>query len=91
MNLSWKTLLAMSQQHSPVCLGATYDTLPSPSNLHRWHINLEASCLLCRKQNFTTAHVLGACIVALQQGRFTFRHDSILSVLVVAPKSFIVQ
>ena len=67
MDLSWKTLLAMSQQHSPVCLGATYDTLPSPSNLHRWHINLEASCLLCRKQNFTTAHVLGACIVALQQ------------------------
>ena len=91
MDLSWKTLLAMSQQHSPVCLGATYDTLPSPSNLHRWHINLEASCLLCRKQNFTTAHVLRACIVALQQGRFTFRHDSILSVLVVVPKSFIVQ
>ena len=48
MDLSWKTLLAMSQQHSPVCLGATYDTLPSPSNLHRWHINLEASCLLCK-------------------------------------------
>ena len=65
MDLSWKTLLAMPEQLLTFCLGATYDTLPSPSNLHRWHINQEASCLLCKKQVSTTAHVLGACTVAL--------------------------
>ena len=34
MDLSWKTLLAMPQQLLTFCLGATYNTLPSPSNLH---------------------------------------------------------
>ena len=90
MNLSWKTLLAMLQQLLTFCLGVTYDnTLPSPSNLHPSHINPEASCLLCRKQVCTTAHVLGACTVALQQGCFTFHHDSVLSILAVAPESFL--
>ena len=89
MDLSWKTLLAMPQQLLTFCLGAMYDTLPSPSNLHRWHINPEASCLLCKKQVCTTAHVLGACTMALQQCHFIFRHDSVLSVLVVALESFL--
>ena len=71
VDLSWKTLLAMPQQLLTFCFGATYDTLPSPSNLHHWHINPEASCLLCKKQVCTTAHVLGACTVAL------FWHDSV--------------
>ena len=84
MDLSWKTLLAMPQELVTFCLGATYHTLPSPSNLHRWHIDPELSCLLCKKQVCTTAHVLGTCTVALQQGSFTFCHDSVLSVLVVA-------
>ena len=79
----------MPQQLLTFCLGAMYNTLPSPSNLHHWHINPEASCLLCKKQVCTTAHVLGACTVALRQGRFTFRHDSVLSVLVVALESFL--
>ena len=47
------------------------------------------SCLICKKQACTTAHILGASIVVLQQGRFTFCHDSVLSVLVVALESFL--
>ena len=88
MDLSWNTLLAMPQQLLTFCLSATYDTLPSPSNLNRWHINPEASCLLCKKQACTTAHILGACTVALRQGCFTFRHDSVLCFLVVALETF---
>lgn len=68
--------------------GATYDTLPFSSNLHRWHIKPEVSCLLCKKHVCTTDHVLEACTVALQQGRLTFYHESVLSVLVVALESF---
>ena len=34
-DLSWKTLLATPQPLISFCIGATYDTLPSPSNLHR--------------------------------------------------------
>ena len=88
MDLLWETLLAMSQQLLTFCLGAMYNTSPFPSNLHHWHINPEASCLLYKKQVCTTAHVLGACTVALRQGCFTFRHDSVLIVLVVALESF---
>ena len=57
-------------------------TLPSLSDLHRWHIAPEAVCFLCSKQVCTLAHVLRACGVALEQGRFTFRHDAVLRVLV---------
>ena len=52
MDLSWKTLLAMPQQLLTFCLDAMYNTLPSPSNLHHWHISPEASCLLCKKTSF---------------------------------------
>ena len=30
-----------------LCLGATYDTLPSPSNLKRWKIKDDDECYLC--------------------------------------------
>ena len=79
----------MLQQLLSFCLSATYDTLLSPSNLHRWHINLEASCLTCKKQVCTSAHVLVACTVTLQQGCSMLCHDSVLSVVVVALESFL--
>ena len=44
---------------------------------------------LCKKQVCTTAHVLGACTVALQQDCFTFRHDTVLVVLAVTVESFL--
>ena len=70
-------------------ISSTYDVLPSPSNLKRWRICAEFSCFLCRKVVCTTAHVLAYCQKALSQGRFTFRHDSVLKDLVESLKSFI--
>ena len=75
-NFSWKSLLAMPVNLSSFCISSTYDTLPSPSNLKRWKVTTEASCFLCNKDPCTTSHILGACKVALSQGRFTFRHDN---------------
>ena len=88
-DLSWKTILAMPQSLLSFCLGATFDTLPSPSNLQRWHITTEPSCFLCGKEICTAAHILGACKVALSQGRFTFRHDSVLTDLTDTLNAFI--
>ena len=82
-------MLAIPQLLLSFCLGSTYDTLPSPSNLQRWHISSEASCSLCGKQICTTAHILGACKVALHQDRYTFRHDSVLLAIVNVIKSFL--
>ena len=88
-DLSWKSLLAMPANLLSFCLASTYDVLPSPSNLKRWRICTESSCSLCSKEICTTAHVLGACKVSLTQGRFTFRHDSVLSELASILSSFI--
>ena len=45
-DLSWKTLLAIPSSLISFCLGATFDTLPSPSNLKRWRLITESSCFL---------------------------------------------
>ena len=62
-------------------LQASSDTLPTPLNLRRWHIQTRATCSLCLSPCPTCHHVLNGCLVALQQGRFTFRHDAVLSCL----------
>ena len=45
--LSWKHLLVTSPRLTYFVLGATFDTLPSPTNLKRGHITTEADCSLC--------------------------------------------
>ena len=88
-DLSWKTMLGTPQPLISFLLQSTFDTLPSPANLCRWHIPAENICFLCNKKICTTAHVLSACNVALAQGRFTYRHDSILNDLITAIKTFL--
>ena len=88
-DLSWKTLISMPSSLLSFCLNATYSTLPSLSNLKRWQITTEASCFLCNKKICTAAHILGACQIARDQGRFTYRHDSVLSVLVAGLQKFL--
>ena len=80
-DFSWASILAFPPNLISFCLAATYDTLPSPSNLGRWRITAERTCNLCNKSVCTTAHILGACNTSLQQGRFTFRHDNVLAAL----------
>ena len=88
-NLTWKTYLVMPPNLLSFCLGATYNVLPSPKNLKRWHLASESRCFLCHKDVCTIPHILGACKISLQQGRFTFRHDSVLQHLVLVLKSFL--
>ena len=70
--------MAMPANYTSFCLASTFDTLPSPTNLKKWRITTEAVCTLCSKDVCTTAHILGVCKVSLQQGRYTFRHDTVL-------------
>ena len=44
---------------------------------------------LCSKDVCTTAHISGACKVSLQQGRYTFRHDTVLRGVIEVLKTFI--
>ena len=63
-------------------LRAASDTLPTAVNLQRWSIQCEAKCSLCDSHCPTTAHVLSCCPTALDQQRYTFRHNQVLSTLV---------
>ena len=58
---------------------AGIDVLPSPANLQRWRIQPDSTCSLCNSRPCTVSHILNGCPTALNQGRYTWRHDSVLS------------
>ena len=89
LDLSWKTMLGTPQPLISFLLQTTFDTLPSPANLSIWHIASENVCFLCNKKICPTAHILSGCNVALSQGRYNYRHDSILNDLVSAIEEFL--
>ena len=88
-NLSWKNILALPPNLLSFCISSTYNVLPFPSNLHRWHQENDPFCTSCGKHICTIAHILGACKFSLDQGRFTFRHDNVLNCLVSFIRTFI--
>ena len=63
-------------------LRAASDTLPTPLNLKRWSYKVSARCSLCNFPSPTVSHILIGCPLALSQGRYTWRHDSVLHSLV---------
>ena len=67
-------------------LRAASDTLPTPLNLRRWNIQCGAKCTLCGNSRPTVAHILNGCPVALEQGRYIWCHDCVLSTITTALK-----
>ena len=59
-------------------LNAVKNTLPTGNNLLQWGKSTSDHCKLCKGKE-TTCHVLNNCKVALDQGKYTWRHDNILS------------
>jgi len=64
-------------------LRAGCDTLPTPMNLARRNIITNPRCALCQGPQPTANHILTGCPAALDQGRYTWRRDSVLHVLVL--------
>ena len=63
-------------------LRAGSDTLPTPLNLKRWRLRMDSTCPLCGHTQPTIHHILSSCPEALQQGEYTWQHDSALQILV---------
>ena len=54
--------------------------LPTPLNLKLWkYYCSDPSCPLCGSSQATSVHILNGCPTALNQGRYTWRHDSVLN------------
>ncbi len=60
---------------------AAIDVLPTGDNLKTWGKTDAANCELCGNRS-TLLHILNGCKTALNQGRYTFRHNAIISHLV---------
>ena len=58
-----------------------YDVLPSPASLRVWGLSQEESCSWCGGHG-TMRHALSACSVALASGKYRWRHDQVLAVVV---------
>jgi len=60
-------------------LNASIDTLPTFTNLKRWGKRASVNCHLCGNTvKQTLFHVLVHCNHTMDQGRMTWRHDSVL-------------
>ena len=62
-------------------LNSTIHTLPIMNNLKLWNKSVSDQCLLCKNCD-STLHTLNGCKIMLDQGRYTYRHDSILNFIV---------
>ena len=53
------------------------NTLPTKKNLHKWSLSDSPSCSFCLNQE-TLQHVVSSCNSYLADGRYTWRHNSVL-------------
>ena len=81
---TWKKIMrsGLPQGQLSFLLRAGSDTLPTPVNLKRMRIQCASKCTLCSHPRPTTAHILSGCNKSLEQGRYTWRHDSVLKSIV---------
>ena len=59
------------------CLRYVNNTLANGSNMLKWGRVESAKCLFCNNIQ-TLGHIIGGCNLFLEEGRYNFRHDSIL-------------
>ena len=81
-HLSWQRLIhSWSYAEIRFALQATTDTAPTATNFRRWGVSeVDPACIL-RGKPAKLGHVLNGCLVSLHQGRYTWRHNSVLSAI----------
>ena len=83
-NITWKAIIHnLPRKLLRFGLNAITNTLPVNSNLALWGKTLNQACALCGRKE-TLLHVLNGCPIMLDQGRYTYRHNNILSVILKA-------
>ena len=77
-NITWKSICNnIPKGVLSFALKASVNGLNTPDNLKRWGARKLAKCTICG--NFRNLeHILNWCTVGLNQGRFKWRHDSVL-------------
>ena len=78
--LSHREIITSSEKSLRFLIKCVYDLLPTPANKNTWYNTDENKCALCGGMG-TLNHILSGCRVALQQGRYRWRHDKVLRVI----------
>ena len=74
----WKSFIwNLKKGTAKFLINSTIHTLPTQNNLKLWNKAASDKCHLCGNRD-STKHTLSACKVALDQGKYTWRQDSIL-------------
>ena len=89
VDFTWQKLIyGYSSRLLRFIINVRANTLPTPDNLRRWNIKGGNHCGLCGKEAVTIGHILNGCQWVLRkerigaEHRFTWRHNSVLCVLV---------
>ena len=81
-DLTWRSLIFdLPRGVLSFAVRSSIDFLPCLSNLKNWGKRVNAKCKMCGNVE-TLNHVLNSCRISLEQGRLTWRHNSILCHLV---------
>lgn len=80
-DVSWKSIIYnLPRKTLSFLLNSIVDTLPTNVNLAQWGKRINDKCQHCGFRE-TLGHVLNNCPTMLEQGRYTWRHDSVLSAI----------
>ena len=86
-DVDWKSIAySMPRNVIQFLLNSSIDTLPTNANLVRWNKRSSPNCKLCSNKE-TLLHTFNNCQTMLNQGRYTWRHNSILNIIVNFLKS----
>ena len=90
-DFSWKNLIwgGISTDVFKFVLNSSVNWVRTPDLLHLWGYKKSCSCCLCGAEKCTLHHILSNCIFSLNDKRFTWRHDSVLSLIYSAFKEHI--
>jgi len=78
-DLSWPNLIyGPGPRIISFVLNAQINSVCTPDMLKLWGYISCSTCVLCNAGNCTLHHLLVNCKFALDQGRYTWRHDSVL-------------
>ena len=81
-SITWNYIWQMAPLKLSFLIRSMGDQLPSKSNLVKWKKESDPTCPLCNVKPQTLEHVLSSCKTALANGRYTWRHNSVLDELV---------
>ncbi len=79
--LKWSDMWRMSPLRTKFLLNSVHDVLPTPSNLFIWGKDVDPKCVACGRW-CNLEHILSSCNVSLTSGRYTWRHNEALKIVV---------